>query len=254
MTEPVVPVAPHPPLSGYYQSPAERSTFVRQLFDRTARHYDGINLFFCFGSGNWYRRRALRRAGLRPGQRVLDIATGTGLLARQALALAGEAADVTGIDISESMLAVARHNLDIPLIQGRAEQLPIEGDSVDFLCMGYGLRHVPDLMPTFAEFYRVLRPSGTVLLLEMSKPRAQWYRDFVSLYLGRIVPYLCGRLTARADARLLMEYYWETIEHCVSPKVISEALAKTGFEAIGCQEDLDLFRAYVGRKPRDKRS
>lgn len=249
MIDPTAPIAPHPPLRGYYQHPGERPTFVRQLFDRTARHYDGINRLFCFGSGNWYRRTALRRAGLRPGQLVLDVASGTGLLARQAVTLTGNAANVVGIDISASMLAISQRTLGIQLIQGRAEQLPVEDESVDFLCMGYGLRHVPDLVPTFDEFFRVLRPSGTVLLLEMSKPRAGWYRDLIALYLGRVVPFFCGLLTARTEAKLLMEYYWDTIEHCVSPEVIRGTLARAGFEEVRCQEDLDLFRAYVGRKP-----
>jgi demethylmenaquinone methyltransferase/2-methoxy-6-polyprenyl-1,4-benzoquinol methylase len=247
--EPVSTVAPHPPLTSYYQNPSERPTFVRQLFDRSARHYDGINRFFSFGSGNWYRRQALRQAGLRPGHTVLDVASGTGLLARQAVALTGNPADVIGIDISEAMLAVARRNLGIQLIQGRAEQLPVEDGSIDFLCMGYGLRHVPDLVAAFAEFHRVLRPSGTVVLLEMSRPRIGWYRNLVALYLGRIVPFFCGLLTARTEARLLMEYYWDTIEHCVSPEIISQTLVKTGFEEVRCREDLDLFRAYTGRKP-----
>jgi demethylmenaquinone methyltransferase/2-methoxy-6-polyprenyl-1,4-benzoquinol methylase len=247
--DPATPVAPHPPLTGYYQQPAERPTFVRQLFDGSARHYDGINRFFSFGSGNWYRRHALQRAGLRPGQTVLDVATGTGLLARQAVALTGSAAHVIGIDISQSMLAESRRSLGIQLIQGRAEQLPVEDESVDFLCMGYGLRHVPDLVPTFKEFYRVLRPSGTVLLLEMSRPSAGWYRNLVAFYLGRIVPFFCGLLTARAEARLLMKYYWDTIEHCVSPQIIIDTMNRVGFQEVGCEEDLDLFRAYIGRKP-----
>ena len=86
--KPDQPLQPHPTLPDYYPDLAQRPAFVRGLFDRTARHYDYINRLLSFGSGGWYRRRALRRVGLRPGMTVLDVAIGTGLVARQALAIA----------------------------------------------------------------------------------------------------------------------------------------------------------------------
>src|ERR1700734_4571097 len=90
--------APHPPLKDYYAREADRGGFVRQLFDRTAADYDRIERAMALGSGSWYRRRALQRAGLKAGMRVLDIGTGTGLTAREAFRLVGPSGEVTGVD------------------------------------------------------------------------------------------------------------------------------------------------------------
>ena len=98
-------VPPHPMLPAYYASREERSAFVRLLFNRVAGEYDEVNAIFSLGSGRWYRRQTLRRAGLRTGMRVLDVATGTGLVAREARSLAGATGGVVGLDLSESMLA-----------------------------------------------------------------------------------------------------------------------------------------------------
>src|ERR1700758_653212 len=99
--------------------------FVRGLFNDTAPHYDTVNRIFSLGSGGWYRRRCLLRAGLKPGQRVLDVAIGTGLLAGAATRIVGPSGAVFGLDLSEAMLAEARRKLDIPLIQGLADSLPL---------------------------------------------------------------------------------------------------------------------------------
>ena len=99
---------PHRPLFQHYAAPAERSGFVRDLFNGTAAHYDRINAVFSLGTGGWYRREALRRAGLRPGQTLLDVAVGTGLVAAEAARVLGDPAAVTGLDLSEGMLAEAR--------------------------------------------------------------------------------------------------------------------------------------------------
>src|SRR5579871_1602908 len=100
--------APHPPLPEYYDDESQRGGWVRQLFDRTAVDYDRIERFMALGSGSWYRRRALSRAGLKPGMRVLDVGVGTGLTARQASTLVGASGQVTGVDPSAGMLARAR--------------------------------------------------------------------------------------------------------------------------------------------------
>jgi demethylmenaquinone methyltransferase/2-methoxy-6-polyprenyl-1,4-benzoquinol methylase len=241
------PIEPHPVLTGFYGQPAQRLSFVRRLFNETASHYDDVNRLFSLGSGAWYRRRCLLRAGLAPGCEAIDVAVGTGLLAREIVAITGRPHDVTGIDLSEGMLAAARRKLAIRLVQGMAEQLPFADNSADFLTMGYALRHVTDLVGAFREFHRVLRDGGTVVLLEIGKPTRALSHALVSAYLGRVVPLIC-RFTTGRRTKTLMEYYWETIENCVPPKTILEAMAQAGFADPRCDVELDLFRSYIGRR------
>jgi demethylmenaquinone methyltransferase/2-methoxy-6-polyprenyl-1,4-benzoquinol methylase len=179
--------------------------------------------------------------------RVLDVATGTGLVAREARDLAGAAGGVVGLDLSESMLAETRRALRLPCVQARAEALPIGEASVDFVSMGYALRHVPDLRMAFAGFHRVLRPDGTLLLLEISRPSGRVAVALARLYFRRLVPALC-RLRGRRTAEELLGYYWDTIDACVPPDVILEALRGAGFAAVSCSTSLGVFRAYSGRK------
>ncbi len=242
------PIEPHPVIAGFYARRAHHKTFVRGLFNDTAPYYDGINRLFSLGSGAWYRRRCLLRAGLGPGLRVVDVAVGTGLLAREAVAITGDRRGVIGVDLSEAMLAVARSKLDIPLIQGVAEGLPLAEGVADFVTMGYALRHVSDLVATFREFYRILRPGGTVLLLEIGRPGKRLSRAVAAAYLGRVVPFLCGLANGDVHTRALMRYHWETIENCVAPQAILEAMRIGGFKEPRCETELDLFRSYIARK------
>ncbi len=235
-------------LPDYYPDLTQRPAFVRGLFDRTARHYDHINRLLSFGSGGWYRRQALLRAGLRPGMVVLDVAIGTGLVARQALAITGDSQAVIGLDISAGMLAELRRSLGIPLIQGLMEQLPVASACCDLVSMGYALRHITDLNATFREFHRVLRPGGALLILEISRPAHPVKRALLKCYLGRLVPLLGWLTTGQRDLQTLMHYYWDTIEHCVPPETILQAIRDAGFDGAGCHTEFDLFRAYCGRK------
>lgn len=240
---------PHPVLARYYEGAEARPAFVRRLFDRTAIDYDRINGIFSFGSGGRYRRDVLRRAGLKPGLRTLDVAIGTGLVAAEAIRLCGNPADVVGLDLSFGMLGQARRKLALPLIQGRAEALPLADGSFDVLTMGYALRHVADLGATFREFARVLKPGGIVVILEIGRPRRHIPAAALRWYVGRVVPALSGLVTRRAEARLLMEYYWDTIANCVEPEAIQRNLAEAGFGEVGCSTFAGVFRNYAGRKP-----
>ncbi|MDG4552325.1 MAG: class I SAM-dependent methyltransferase [Candidatus Contendobacter sp.] len=242
------PLQPHPTLPDYYSDLAQRPAFVRGLFDRTARYYDHVNRLLSLGSGNWYRRRALLRAGLRPGMTVLDVATGTGLVARQALAITGDPRAVIGLDISAGMLAEVRRLLGIPLMQSLMERLPVADACCDLVSMGYALRHVADLNVTFREFYRALRPGGVLLILEITRPAHPVKRALLKLYLGRLVPLLGWLTTGQRDLQTLMHYYWDTIENCVPPETILQAIRAAGFAEAGCDVEFDLFRAYFGRK------
>ena len=142
--------APHPPLPRYYQTEADRSRWVRSIFDRTAGDYDRVERVLGLGSGSWYRRRALWRAGLRTGMTVLDVGTGTGLVAREAATLVGDATRVTGVDPSSGMVGHARVPAGVRLLAGSAESIPAADGAADFLSMGYALRHISDLRPAFA--------------------------------------------------------------------------------------------------------
>jgi demethylmenaquinone methyltransferase/2-methoxy-6-polyprenyl-1,4-benzoquinol methylase len=241
--------APHPPLPRYYGQSAGRDAFVRNLFDAAASSYDQINTAFSFGSGAWYRRDALRRAGLAPGQRLLDVAIGTGLVAREALTILGRPEDMIGLDLSAGMLREAQKALPINLIQARAEAIPLTEDSVDFVSMGYALRHVPDLLATFTEYRRVLRPNGRLLLLEIGRPESAIALKILRFYMGRLVPAMSRWIGGGDAAKTMMSYYWDTIEACVPPATIESALGEAGFEDIGCEVQLGIFRAYRARKP-----
>ncbi len=244
--------APHPPLAKYYRGEPQRRGFVTELFDRTAPHYDWINCVTSLGSGVRYRRDALRRAGLAPGNRMLDVAIGTGLVARAARDILDGGDRLTGIDLSLGMLAQARKNLPITLVQGVAERLPVADACVDFVTMGYALRHVADLESTFCEYLRVLRPGGTLLILEVTRPPAESaaYR-LTRFYLHTIAPLLARLGPGGSDARTLMEYFWDTIDNCVPPATILAALAGSGFDSPRQDVVHRVFSEYVATKPRN---
>jgi demethylmenaquinone methyltransferase/2-methoxy-6-polyprenyl-1,4-benzoquinol methylase len=226
-----MPLPPHPPLAQYAGSPTGRQRYVNALFDTGAPHYDRIASLMSFGTGGLYRRHALRRHGLRPGMRMLDVATGTGLVARAAADILGAEGSIVGLDPSRAMLDQSQGLGSATLVQGVGEALPFADGTFDFLTMGYALRHVPDLETTFREYRRVLRRDGRVLILEISRPESSIGRGIASVYFGRIVPIVTRIGTGSTGARDMMKYYWDTIEQCVPPPAILGALAAAGFQS-----------------------
>ena len=115
--------------------------------------------------------------------------------------------------------------------------------------MGYALRHVTDLETTFREYARVLRPGGKVLILEVTKPAGTMGGFFFRIYFGRIYPFLSGLFTRSRDAREMMRYYWETMDACVPPATVLDALRSAGLAAVKRNTALGLFSEYSGVKP-----
>ena len=164
---PPVARAPHAPLTDYYASEQERTSFVRRMFDSTAADYDRMEFILGFGTGPWYRGQALERAGLRPGMRIVDVGVGTGLMAREAVRIVGNPQLVVGVDPSPGMMSSARLPAGVTLLEGTAEAIPFPDASFDFLSMGYALRHIGDLLLAFREFHRVMKPGARLCLLEI---------------------------------------------------------------------------------------
>ena len=245
---PIGPVTrPHPTLPEYYDDETQRRQYVRRLFDETAVDYDRIERILALGTGDWYRREALKRAGVGRGAAVIDVGFGTGLLARQALALIGPGGRLVGVDPSAGMLAQS----DLPgveLLDGTAEALPVADASFDFVTMGYALRHIGDVGAAFAEFNRVLKPGGTVLILEITRPSSAVGKALLKAYMRGVVPLIARLRTNRAELRELLRYYWATIEECVPPASILQALESAGFNKVERRRFGPMLNDYFAEK------
>ena len=239
---------PHPPLTDYYGDPSHREEFVRDIFDETAPWYDWAVRFMSFGSGNWYRREAVRRAGVKPGMRLLDLATGTGVVARAALEVVGDPRSIVAIDPSLGMLKSG--HLASPRVEGTAEQIPVRDASFDAITIGFALRHFADLRIVFGECFRVLRPGGRLLVLEITAPESRLGRSFLGAYMGHVVPAAMRLRSGSKRAAQLYRYYWETTRDCVRPEVIMDAQREAGFVEVKRNVELAIFSEYSATKPR----
>ncbi len=165
---------------------------VRAMFDRIAGVYDLMNGVMTAGLHHRWRARAADLARVGPGDRVLDVATGTGDLA---IELASRGCSVVGSDFSEEMLARARAKAPgVAFEHGDAQALPYPDDAFDAATVGFGARNFGDLAQGLREMIRVVRPGGRVVVLEITTPSKPPLSTFFSLWFDRVVP-LLGRLS-----------------------------------------------------------
>jgi demethylmenaquinone methyltransferase/2-methoxy-6-polyprenyl-1,4-benzoquinol methylase len=235
--------APLPPMPAYYADVEAKRRFTGRMFDSSAPDYDRVDRLLALGSGSRYRRQALLRAGLARGMRMLDVAVGTGLVAREAIGVVGDRGCVIGVDPSAGMVAHSEAR-GVALARGRAETLPFAPQSFDFLCMGYALRHLADLQAVFQEFRRVLKPGGRLLLLEITRPEGRVASALLKAYLRGVVPALASLVSRSRDTATLYRYYWDTIEACVPPERIMDTMSAAGFSGVGRSVALGIFSEY----------
>ena len=176
-----------------------RKRHALELFEGLPRWYDQVGAVMSFGQDPRWRRALVNAVDPRPGQRILDVATGTGLVA---LALAGRAdCEVIGLDQSPDMLDVARARLNgnpaITLVQGEAEHLPFPDATFDALSFTYLLRYVDDPAAAMRELARVVKPGGRIAMLEFGVPARPRLRALWRIHTRVGLP-LIGRLVSRA--------------------------------------------------------
>jgi demethylmenaquinone methyltransferase/2-methoxy-6-polyprenyl-1,4-benzoquinol methylase len=180
--------------------------------------------------------------------KVLDVASGTGLMARGALDLGIPERDLVGLDPSRGMLQENRKASSISLIQGLGERLPFCIATFDFISMGYALRHVEDLGRLFREFHRVLRVGGRILILEITRPSARFAFTVMRFYMQKLVPLLTRLAQRHHESARLMKYYWATIAECVPPEAILSALRESGFHDAVRRTSANILSEYLGTK------
>jgi demethylmenaquinone methyltransferase/2-methoxy-6-polyprenyl-1,4-benzoquinol methylase len=242
-------IAPHPVLQDYYGKEEDRRTRVDNMFDSSAEHYDWITDVMSFGSGRWYRKQVLLRTGVKSGDKVLDVGAGTGVVSWLAQQIVGETGLVVALDPSKGMLTQAVKLGVTRATQGLGEALPFEDNTFDYVTMGYALRHVADLGAAFSEYQRVLKPGGKILLLEITRPEGKVAIALLKFYLKGIIPNLAKIFRRSADTKVLMRYYWDTIEQCVPPATIVKALETTGLLNSKRAIVMGVFSEYTGTKP-----
>ncbi|HEX6639943.1 MAG TPA: class I SAM-dependent methyltransferase [Thermoanaerobaculia bacterium] len=240
------PLRPHPPLRTYYDGEKSHREFLRKSFDETAPWYDWTDRVLSFGSGDWYRREAVKRLGLKPGMKLLDLASGTGVVARAAARVTNDPRSIVGMDPSIGMLRSG--HTGSAKVQAPAEALPFADASFDRITIGFAMRHFSDLSVVFRECQRVLRPGGKLLIMEITAPESRIGRAVLGAYMGVITPALVRMRTRNQHVTQLFHYYWETTRDCVRPNVIIDALSAAGFAETTRYVSLGIFSEYTATK------
>jgi demethylmenaquinone methyltransferase/2-methoxy-6-polyprenyl-1,4-benzoquinol methylase len=218
----------------YYQAGRERAEKVAELFASIAPRYDLINDLQSFGLHRVWKRRLLRLAAPKPGERALDLCCGTGDIA---WALAARGVEVTGLDFSEPMLAVARaktqkpsrgHVLPPSFTLGDAAHLSFPDNHFDIVTIAYGLRNLANWKNGLAEMWRVAKPGGRLLVLDFGKPDNRFWRGLYFSYLRWFVPMLgmifCGDKQAYS-------YILESLQSYPAQHGVA-----VGMKELGCQD------------------
>ncbi len=220
---------------GFKTVPArEKARLVRGVFDSVAEKYDIMNDLMSFGIHRLWKRFAIEPAGVRPGQKILDLASGTGDLADRFAGLVGPQGLVIMSDINASMLKVGRDRMldrghvgNLAYAQINAEQLPIADNSLDLITIAFGLRNITDKDQALASMYRALRPGGRALVLEFSKPASKPLEKIYDTYSFGFLPRM-GQLVAN-DAESY-RYLAESIRMHPDQETLKGMMENAGFE------------------------
>jgi ubiquinone/menaquinone biosynthesis methyltransferase len=207
-------------------TPDGKRRYVRRLFATIADRYDLITIALSYGQDRRWKRRLIALAELRPDDRVLDLACGTGDLV---FAAADEARVAVGLDITHRMLQLARSKRGAPLVTGDMLALPFPDGAFSVITTGYGLRNVPDLSAAIAEIRRVLVPGGRLLSLDFNRPSNAAIRGAYLLYLTVIGSALGFALHRDPDT---YRYIPESIRRYPGAHGVARILEASGFDRV----------------------
>ncbi len=214
---------------------AQKAARVRGVFDSVASNYDIMNDLMSGGLHRIWKRFAIEVCALRPGEKCLDLAGGTGDLSALMAKAVGPKGSVTLTDINEAMLIEGRKRtadagLILPITVANAEQLPFPSRQFDCVTIGFGLRNVTDKAKALAEMRRVLRPGGRAVVLEFSKPNALLTKPY-DFYSFKLLPKI-GKVVAKDEASY--RYLAESIRMHPDQASLAGMMSEAGFDKVEC--------------------
>jgi len=235
----------------YKEDQAGKKEQVARMFDRISGRYDFLNHFLSLGIDIGWRKKAIRELTSIQPKLILDVATGTGDFAIQALSL--QPTKIVGVDISEGMLEVGRkklkemhHDQRIELRTGDSENLPFESNTFDAVTVAFGVRNFETLEKGLAEMLRVVRPGGKVVILEFSKPQGFPFRQLYNFYFKYILPVI-GRLFSADTAAYT--YLPESVEAFPDGQKFLAILDRLGYKTTSCKAlTFGISSLYTGTK------
>ncbi len=206
-----------------------KKKFVRKMFNDISPSYDFLNHFLSFGIDIYWRKKFIHKLNIKNNISILDVACGTGDVGFEILKR--HSVSVTGIDLSPKMVELAQKKSlqkkmdNISFIEGDAENLPFESNSIDCLTISYGFRNISNYEKALEEFYRVLKPGGNLGILEFSKPNSKIIGFIFRLYFHHILPRIAS-FFSRSDA---YRYLPESVDFFPSRDDICRKIIYSGF-------------------------
>ena len=235
----------------YKDKESSKREQVAEMFDNISPKYDLLNHLLSAGVDIYWRKRAIKLLKKQAPKVILDIATGTGDFAIEALALEPE--KIIGADISEGMLAVGREKIaklgkqDIITLQsGDSENLSFESNYFDAIIVSFGVRNFQNLLVGLSEMNRVMKPNGTCVVVEFSKPRSFPFKQFYNFYFKYILP-LIGRSVSKDSSAYT--YLPESVQAFPDGEAFLEIYKKAGFINTKCITlTFGICSIYIGQK------
>ncbi|MDX2304820.1 MAG: bifunctional demethylmenaquinone methyltransferase/2-methoxy-6-polyprenyl-1,4-benzoquinol methylase UbiE [Microscillaceae bacterium] len=235
----------------YKNQPNSKKEQVAQMFDNISPRYDFLNHFLSLGIDLWWRKKAIATLKQEKPQLILDVATGTADFAIAALRLKPQ--KVIGIDISEGMLGFGREKLkkknlshQIELLSGDSENLNFPDNYFDSVIVSFGVRNFENLEKGLQNIYRVLKPGGSLVVLEFSKPRYFPFKQLYNFYFNSILPYI-GRVFSKDQSAY--RYLPESVKAFPDGKSFLGILEKIGFNNTQCKPlTFGISSIYKGSK------